>query len=87
MSSAFIRKHLQSPRKTMSQVLVLSSDLRSVCICRDGLPLLPIKARRIMSACPKLNPDHKNNTNFSGGVFDFGGQVAVFEGGGAGTSL
>lgn len=43
MSSPLIYKHIQT-LTIMSQVLVLSSDLQSVCICRDGLPLLPIKA-------------------------------------------
>lgn len=43
MSSTFIRKHAQS-LTIMSQVPVLSSDLRTACICRGGLPLLSIKA-------------------------------------------
>ena len=62
-------KHIQS-LTTMSQVPVFSSDLKSVCICERRLPLLPIKAQRILSVCPQLNPDNKNNTNF-GGEFDF----------------
>lgn len=89
MSFTFIHKHLQS-LTTMSQVLVLSSDLRSVCIRRDGLPLLPIKARGIVSAWPWLNPGHKNNTLIFGevgGVFDFWGEVVAFKGGGTGPSL
>lgn len=65
MSSTFIRKHSHS-LTTVSQVLALSSDLASVCICRNWLPLLPIRAQRVMSACPQLNPGHKNNANFWG---------------------
>lgn len=70
MSSTSIRERML-PLTITSQVLVLSSDLRSVRICRDALPLLPIKACWIISVCPKMNPNRKNSANFWGGVFDF----------------
>lgn len=57
MSSPLIYKHIQT-LTIMSQVLLLSSDLGSMCICRDGVPLLPIKACWISSVRPQLNPDH-----------------------------
>lgn len=88
MSSAFIRKQVRS-RTIMSQVLLLSSDLGTVCLCRGGLPLLSIKRMLNHVSLPPAEPWPSKTRLIFGEVSSIlfhGGRFQHSPSGGAGPS-